>query len=93
MPAHRLPGSVILDRTFMDLNNLEDLKYPIGKYQAPDDIGDSQRKDWLAAISDLPSELTEVVRGLREDQLDTPYRDGGWDGKASGASCGRQPYE
>ena len=65
-------------QTIMVPSNLEDLKYPIGKYQAPVDVGEAQRRDWIATISVLPSELTEVVLGLNEDQLDTPYRDGGW---------------
>lgn len=37
-----------------------------------------QRKAQIAAIRDLPQRLRDVVRTLRDDQLDTPYRTGGW---------------
>jgi hypothetical protein len=29
-------------------------------------------------IEELPSKLEETVSGLTDEQLDTPYRDGGW---------------
>jgi hypothetical protein len=32
----------------------------------------------LAALRDLPHRLREVVNGLQDIQLDTPYRQGGW---------------
>ncbi|KXK55060.1 MAG: putative metal-dependent hydrolase YfiT [Chlorobi bacterium OLB7] len=32
----------------------------------------------IAAINALPSQLRDAVAGLNDQQLDTPYRDGGW---------------
>jgi len=32
----------------------------------------------LAALRDLPLHLRDVVNGLQDFQLDTPYREGGW---------------
>ncbi|MBL7989670.1 MAG: putative metal-dependent hydrolase [Anaerolineae bacterium] len=32
----------------------------------------------IAAISALPAQLREAVAGLDDQQLDTPYRNGGW---------------
>lgn len=32
----------------------------------------------IAAINALPRELRNAVAGLNDQQLDTPYRDGGW---------------
>lgn len=55
-----------------------DLRYPIGKPQIPDDIPHSLRTQWLAQLEALPSEMAKSVAGLKADQLDTPYRDGGW---------------
>ena len=59
-------------------NTIESLKYPIGRYQAPATIDEAQRKEWMKQISLLPSELSAAVSGLNDEQLDTPYREGGW---------------
>jgi hypothetical protein len=55
-----------------------DLRYPIGKYQAPSNIDAAQRTQWIDIISTLPGELSATVEGLNDQQLDTPYREGGW---------------
>ena len=36
------------------------------------------QKQQIEALKDLLTALREVVHGLSEEQLDTPYRDGGW---------------
>ena len=33
---------------------------------------------YLQAIKDLPEILTKAVEGLTDEQLNTPYREGGW---------------
>ena len=55
-----------------------DLRYPIGKYDAPTIIDEAQRQTWIRQIAALPAELSTAVKGLFEEQLDTPYREGGW---------------
>jgi hypothetical protein len=35
-------------------------------------------KEMIDAISALPAQLEDAVKGLSDAQLDTPYRDGGW---------------
>jgi uncharacterized damage-inducible protein DinB len=55
-----------------------DLRYPIGRYQAPELISEDQRNAWIAELSSLPDNLKQAVTGLSEAQLDTPYRAGGW---------------
>jgi len=37
-----------------------------------------QRKGLIEKIRIVPSDLETAVIGLSDDQLDTPYRDGGW---------------
>lgn len=39
---------------------------------------DDVKKQQIEAIKSLPGALREVVRGLSDEQLDTPYREGGW---------------
>jgi hypothetical protein len=56
----------------------ESLKYPIGKYQPPPIIDEAQRSEWITQISALPAELSATVHGFTDQQLDTPYRPGGW---------------
>jgi hypothetical protein len=55
-----------------------DLRYPIGRYRAPNDITDSNLEEWIGELAALPENLREAVTGLSESQLDTPYRPGGW---------------
>lgn len=52
-----------------------DPRYPVGKF---DPSAYSDRTANLTTIADLPARLREAVEGLSDEQLDTPYRDGGW---------------
>ncbi len=56
----------------------EELRYPVGRYRAPDAIGPGGRAVWIGEIEALPEKLRRAVAGLSETQLDTPYRPGGW---------------
>ncbi len=56
----------------------EDLRYPIGKFTYPMEITKGQRDTWIGEIETLPSKLRESVAELDDQQLDTPYREGGW---------------
>lgn len=57
---------------------MHDLRYPIGKfsYAAPPD--DEQKRTFIDEIAQTPANLRACVKGLSEEQLDTPYRPGGW---------------
>ena len=57
---------------------LEELKYPIGKTKLPDPIDQNDIRIWIKTLAEFPNRLETLVKGLNEDQLDTPYRDGGW---------------
>ena len=61
-----------------DAAELEMLRYPIGRFQPPAVIAPEDREKALDAIETLPGRLAEAVEGLSDDQLDTPYRPGGW---------------
>jgi len=41
-------------------------------------LTEQERQECIAAIERLPGELEAAIDGLGDDQLDTPYRDGGW---------------
>jgi hypothetical protein len=55
-----------------------DLRYPIGKYTKCESLTDAQRAEAIAQIAAAPNDLRNAVAGLSREQLDTPYRAGGW---------------
>jgi len=57
---------------------MEDLSYPIGRFQAPRQFDDDLRGQFIGQIAEAPAKLRAAVRGLSNEQLDTPYRAAGW---------------
>ncbi len=57
---------------------LDQLKYPIGKFQLTENITDKHIQLWVRDIELLPSQIRLAVAGLEDEQLDTPYRPDGW---------------
>lgn len=55
-----------------------DPRYPIGRFKRPENISQQDRTEAIAEIAAMPGLLKAAVRGLDREQLDTPYRDGGW---------------
>ena len=55
-----------------------DPRYPIGKFERRDKLSAADRRELIDQIAAAPQRLRDAVRGLNEQQLDTPYRDGGW---------------
>ena len=58
--------------------NAFDPRYPIGRFAAPEVITAEDRRYALVTLAELPEQLREAVRPLDPDQLNTPYRPGGW---------------
>lgn len=54
------------------------LRYPIGKFQIPENITEQVIESWIQVLEDLPAELEALVAPMTDAQLDTPYREGGW---------------
>lgn len=55
-----------------------DPRYPIGDFSPPETITSAERQEAVLAIAEMPEQLREAVRGLNEEALNTPYREGGW---------------
>lgn len=55
-----------------------DLRYPIGRFQAPETIRASDLLTAITVIEKAPAEYRKAAEGLSDEQLDTPYRPGGW---------------
>ena len=57
---------------------LEQLKFPIGKFEKPTTITKDDLLNWISEISTFPSRLKNEVNHLTNQQLDTQYRPEGW---------------
>ena len=57
---------------------MEDLRFPIGRFQRPASLSPQQRRDAIESIAAAPAWLRAAVAGLSAAQLDTPYRPDGW---------------
>ncbi|WP_343329442.1 YfiT family bacillithiol transferase [Polaribacter staleyi] len=57
---------------------LEELKYPIGKTNVPENITKKNIEDWISILERFPQELEFLTKELSDNQLDTPYRENGW---------------
>jgi uncharacterized damage-inducible protein DinB len=60
------------------MESLEQLRYPLGKFAVDKDVTKEKRAAWIAELGALPLALRRAVQGLAKEQLDTPYREGGW---------------
>ncbi|SEF59741.1 DinB superfamily protein [Halpernia humi] len=60
------------------MDNLEQQKYPIGKFQLPENISDQDITIHIKTIKNFPKKLKKLVENLSDEQLDTPYRKNGW---------------
>lgn len=57
---------------------MSDPRYPIGKYERRDELTRDERAAMIGAIADTPRRMRDAIGGLTPEQLETPYRDGGW---------------
>jgi uncharacterized damage-inducible protein DinB len=57
---------------------IEDLRYPVGEFDKNIQVTPELRREMIQTIADLPQRITEAVKGLTDEQLDTPYRPEGW---------------
>src|SRR6476646_10669932 len=55
-----------------------DLRYPVGRFDWDAQIKESDHAILIATIAETPSALRSALAGLSRDQLETPYRPGGW---------------
>ena len=57
---------------------MPDPRYPIGKFHYEAAPSEDQRRKFIGEIEHTPAAIRAAVQGLSSEQLDTPYRDGGW---------------
>ena len=57
---------------------MTDPRYPVGKFHYDGPPNEEQKRVFLDEIAQTPVKLRLAVEGLSDEQLDTPYRPGGW---------------
>ncbi|HXU07416.1 MAG TPA: bacillithiol transferase BstA [Blastocatellia bacterium] len=57
---------------------MTDLRFPIGRFTLNGTPTDEAIQRAIDEIAEAPSKLRAAVEGLSAEQLDTPYRPGGW---------------
>jgi uncharacterized damage-inducible protein DinB len=57
---------------------MHDLRYPIGQFNPCVPAGANTRAILISQLAETPGRLRTAVENLSHDQLNTPYRPGGW---------------
>jgi uncharacterized damage-inducible protein DinB len=57
---------------------MSDLSFPIGKFHFSGSLTEEQKQQAIESIAETPATLRAAVAGLSPEQLNTPYRPGGW---------------
>jgi len=58
--------------------NIEELKYPIGKFEAPLVIDENQIQKWIKSIEAFPKKLDSEIEKLTLSTLEKKHRPNGW---------------
>jgi len=62
----------------MEPASTPDYRYPVGRFRPPENITAEQRREWIVELAGAPAKFRAAVHGLNDEQLDAPYRPGGW---------------
>jgi hypothetical protein len=57
---------------------MTDLRYPIGPFRMEGEPNEAWRRERIVQIGETPARLRAAIAGLSPEQMDTPYRPGGW---------------
>ncbi len=56
---------------------MTDERFPIGPFSMEAPTSD-KRRAWIKEIEETPDQARKAIKGLTPEQLDSPYREGGW---------------
>jgi uncharacterized damage-inducible protein DinB len=57
---------------------MSDPRYPLGRFTPDAEPTPATRARHIEAIAGLPPRMRKALAGLNDNQLNTPYREGGW---------------
>src|SRR6185312_4853142 len=72
------PGSSKSPCSNLTGGSMSDPRYPIGKFNYEGAPSEEQRRKLVEDIAQTPAALRAAVKGLSPEQIETPYREGGW---------------
>lgn len=61
-----------------DAQRLNQLKFPIGPFVAPEIVSEQDLDTFIKTIASAPAEYRAITRGLSAKDLEKTYRDGSW---------------
>ncbi|MGB7527200.1 YfiT family bacillithiol transferase [Sphingobacterium cellulitidis] len=59
-------------------DQLEKLRYPIGKFSQPEHINQETIDSWIKTIAKFPEYLRNEIQKLQDKDFELTYREGGW---------------
>ncbi|HYV94248.1 MAG TPA: putative metal-dependent hydrolase [Chitinophagales bacterium] len=59
-------------------SHIDKLRYPVGIFEYGKNYSREETQNHISKIEDFPARLKKLVTGMNDEQLDTPYRSGGW---------------
>ncbi len=62
----------------IEQETLEQLRYPVGKFEWGKEYSASDIKAMIDKIETFPVQLQKLVKDMNSDQLNASYREGGW---------------
>ena len=62
----------------MTVEQLYQLKFPIGEYNPPKEINPQHVSDWIQSIESFPKKVKELTQHLTIEQKNWRYRPNGW---------------
>lgn len=60
------------------MTDVDALRYPTGPFDPKPSLTSQERADLIEELAHFPADLRFLVMSLPDEQLDTPYREGGW---------------
>lgn len=63
------------------MNDLESLRYPIGRFEMPSIITDENVQEYIRTLEEFPTLLKKTVENFDDKKFGTPYRENGWTGQ------------
>lgn len=58
--------------------NLENLRFPVGRYKKPSTITEALISDWIQEIEDFPKQVISLLKEMGKTELNLRYRPEGW---------------
>lgn len=57
---------------------IDEIRFPIGEFHYSDPVSDAELYEYINDMEKFTAILSKEIAGLTKEQLNTPYRDGGW---------------